>query len=163
MSPLVIREIAAAEFDKVWPLFQSVIAGGDTYSYAPDTPFDEALASWAMPPNRLFVAERDGRVVGCYRLAPNRSGLGDHVANGGYMVAADARGQGIAAAMCEHSMDEARRAGFTAMQYNYVVASNTTAVKLWQRHGFAIVGTVPRAFRHAALGPTDIHVMHRFL
>jgi len=81
----------------------------------------------------------------------------------GYMVAADARGQGIASAMCEHSMEEARRTGFTAMQYNYVVASNTTAVKLWQRHGFAIVGTVPRAFRHATLGPRDIHVMHRFL
>ncbi len=163
MSALVIREIGAAEFDQVWPLFRSVIAGGDTYSYSPDMPFEEAQALWAVPPNRTFVAERDGCVVGCYRLSPNRSGLGDHVANGGYMVAADARGQGIASAMCEHSMEEARRAGFTAMQYNYVVASNTTAVKLWQRHGFAIVGTVPRAFRHATLGPTDIHVMHRFL
>jgi RimJ/RimL family protein N-acetyltransferase len=109
VSPLVIREIAAAEFDRVWPMFQSVIATGDTYSYAPDTPIEEIRSSWAMPPNRLFVAERDGRVVGCYRLAPNRSGLGDHVANGGYMVAADARGQGIASAMCEHSLDEARR------------------------------------------------------
>ena len=57
----------------------------------------------------------------------------------------------------------AMSAGFTAMQYNYVVASNTTAVKLWQRHGFSIVGTVPRAFRHATRWPTDIHVMHRFL
>jgi len=163
VSAHVIREIAAAEFDIVWPMFQSVIAGGDTYSYAPDTPFEEVRASWAEPPNRTFVAERDGRVVGCYRLCANRPGLGDHVANCGYMVAADARGQGIASAMCEHSLEEARRAGFTAMQFNYVVASNTTAVKLWQRHGFAIVGTVPSAFRHATLGPTDIHVMHRFL
>lgn len=160
---LVIREIDAAEFDKVWPLFQSVIAGGDTYSYPPDMPFEEARALWAEPPNRTYVAERDGRIVGCYRLSTNRPGLGDHVANCGYMVAADMRGQGIASAMCRHSLDEARRAGFTAMQYNYVVASNTTAVKLWQRHGFSIVGTVPRAFRHAARGPTDIHVMHRFL
>jgi len=163
VSAHVIREIPAAEFGIVWPMFQSVIAGGDTYSYAPDTPFEEVRASWAEPPNRTFVAERDGRVVGCYRLCANRPGLGDHVANCGYMVAADARGQGIASAMCEHSLEEARRAGFTAMQFNYVVASNTTAVKLWQRHGFAIVGTVPRAFRHATLGPTDIHVMHRFL
>lgn len=160
---LVIREIGAAEFDKVWLLFQSVIAGGDTYSYPPDMPFEEARDLWTAPPNRAFVAERDGRIVGGYRLSPNRAGLGDHVANGGYMVAADARGQGIASAMCEHSLEEARRAGFTAMQYNYVVASNTTAVKLWQRHGFAIVGTVPAAFRHATLGLTDIHIMHRAL
>jgi len=115
VSAPVIREIAAADFDTIWPLFQSVIAGGDTYSYAPDTPFEEARALWAEPPNRTFVAEVDGRVVGAYRLAPNRSGLGDHVANGGYMVATEARGRGIASAMCEHSMDEARRAGFTAL------------------------------------------------
>ncbi len=163
MSAPVIREIAAAEFDIVWPLFRSVIAGGDTYSYPPDMHFDDARALWTTPPSRTFVAEADGRVVGCYMLRPNQPGLGNHVANAGYMVAAGARGQGIASAMCGHSMDEARRAGFTAMQYNYVVASNTTAVELWQRHGFRIVGTVPRAFRHATLGPTDIHVMHRFL
>jgi GNAT superfamily N-acetyltransferase len=160
---LVIRESGAAEFGKAWPLFQSVIAAGDTYSYAPDMPLEDARALWTTPPGRTFVAEHAGRTVGCYLLRPNQPGLGDHVANAGYMVAADVRGQGIASAMCEHSLDEARRSGFTAMQFNFVVASNTTAVKLWQRHGFAIVGTVPRAFRHATLGPTDIHIMHRFL
>jgi len=160
---LVIREIGAVEFETVWPLFHSVIAAGDTYSYPPDMRFEEARALWTTPPSRTFVAERDGRVIGCYLLRPNQPGLGDHVANCGYMVAADARGQGIASAMCEHSLDAARRAGFVAMQFNFVVATNTTAVKLWQRHGFEIVGTVPGAFRHATLGPTDIHVVHRFL
>ena len=163
MSELAIREIGPAEFDTVWPLFRSVIAGGDTYSYPPDLRFEDARALWTTPPSRSFAAEADGRVVGCYMLKPNQPGLGDHVANCGYMVAPEARGRGIASAMCEHSMAEARRAGFTAMQYNFVVASNTTAVRLWQRHGFAIVGTVPGAFRHVTLGPTDIHVMHRFL
>jgi GNAT superfamily N-acetyltransferase len=160
---LVIREIGAPEFPCIWPLFQSVIATGDTYSYPPDMRLPDAQALWTTAPSLTFVAERDGRVLGCYLLKPNQPGLGDHVANAGYMVAADARGQGIASAMCEHSLDEARRAGFTAMQFNFVVASNTIAVKLWQRHGFAIVGTVPRAFRHATLGPTDIYIMHRFL
>jgi hypothetical protein len=36
-------------------------------------------------------------------------------------------------------------------------------VRLWQRHGFRIVGQVPGAFRHAQLGPTDLYVMHRAL
>jgi ribosomal protein S18 acetylase RimI-like enzyme len=49
------------------------------------------------------------------------------------------------------------------MQFNFVVSTNTTAVRLWERHGFRIVGTVPGAFRHAVHGPTDIHVMHRHL
>lgn len=159
---LVIREISPAEFPIVWPLFRSVVAAGDTYSYPPDMSFEDARALWTTPPARTFVAERDG-VLGCYLLKPNQPGLGDHVANAGYMVAAQARGQGVASAMCEHSLEQARRDGFTAMQFNFVVASNATALRLWQRHGFDIVGRVPAAFRHATLGPTDIYIMHRLL
>lgn len=162
-AELVLREIGAEEFARVWPLFKTVIASGDTYSYPPDLGMDEARALWTTPPTRCFLAERDGDVVGCYSLRPNQPGLGDHVANCGYMVAPAARGQGIAGRMCEHSLQQARAAGFSAMQFNFVVASNRGAVRLWQRHGFDIVGTVPRAFRHAALGPTDIHIMHRQL
>ena len=163
MSDPLIREIRADEFARVWPLFRAVLAGGDTYMYPPDLGMDQACAMWTTSPSRCFVCERDGEVLGCYRLAPNQIGLGDHVANGSYMVAPEARGQGLASAMCEHSLEQARQAGFTAMQFNCVVASNTTAVRLWQRHGFRIVGQVPGAFRHAQLGPTDIYVMHRTL
>ncbi len=60
-------------------------------------------------------------------------------------------------------MNEARQAGFAAMQFNYVVASNTTAVALWQKHGFNIVGCVPNAFRHRTNGLSDVYVMYRAL
>jgi len=158
-----IREIAPAEFDLAWPVFREVIAGRDTYSYPPDLSLEEARAMWTTPPTRCFVAELDGKVAGVYMLRPNQPGLGDHVANAGYMVAAHARGRGVASAMCEHSLEQARAAGFTAMQYNYVVSSNERAVRLWQHHGFAIVGRLPGAFRHARLGPTDVFVMYRML
>ena len=72
-------------------------------------------------------------------------------------------GGGIASRMCEHSMATARAAGFTAMQFNLVVASNEVAVRLWQKHGFTIVGRLPGVYRHARLGPTDAFVMHRRL
>lgn len=160
---LALREIGADEFVRVWPLFQQVIAGGDTYSYSPDMRFEQARDAWILPPSRCFVAERDGAVVGAYVLKPNQPGLGNHVANAGYMVSPSARGQGIAGTMCEHSMEQARCAGFTAMQFNFVVSTNTTAVRLWQRHGFQIVGQVPGAFRHAVHGHTDVYVMHREL
>ena len=163
MSDLVIREIGADEFVRVWPFFQAIGAAGDTYTYPLDMSLEQACTIWTTPPARCFVAERDGPVLGCYRLAPNQMGPGSHVANGSYMVAPQARGQGIASTLCEHSLEQARQAGFTAMQFNAVVASNTTAVRLWQRHGFRIVGQVPGAFRHAQLGPTDLYVMHRAL
>ncbi|HEY6942915.1 GNAT family N-acetyltransferase [Dokdonella sp.] len=162
-AALAIREIGVDGFARAWPIFRDVVAGGDTYSYPPDIDEAQARALWTTPPSRCFVAERDGEVLGVYMLRPNQPGLGDHVANCGYMVAPHARGQGIASAMCGHSLEQARRAGFRAMQYNFVVSSNDAAVRLWQRHGFAIVGRVPGAFRHARLGPTDVFVMHRAL
>ena len=158
-----IREIQADEFELAWPIFHAVVASGDTYVYDPGTAFDEAKAMWTTSPARVFVALEDRRVLGCYVLKPNQPALGDHVANAGYMVAPYARGKGVASALCRHSMEAARNAGFAAMQFNYVVASNTTAVALWQKHGFDIVGRVPNAYRHKTLGLTDVYVMHRYL
>lgn len=160
---LEIREIGVDEFDLVWPIFHAVVAAGDTYAYAPDTGFEEARAMWTNAPTRCFVALIDARPAGCYMLRPNQPGLGNHVANAGYMVAAHARGQGLAGKLCEHSLATARAAGFLAMQFNFVVSTNAVAVKLWQKHGFQIVGTVPKAFRHATLGLVDAYVMHRLL
>jgi ribosomal protein S18 acetylase RimI-like enzyme len=162
-ASLRIAEIDGDGFARLWPVFQAVIATGDTYTYPPDMDQVTARALWTTPPCRCFVAEHDNQVAGGYMLKPNQPGLGNHVANAGYMVAPEARGMGVASALCEHSMQQARQDGFTAMQFNAVVASNTVAVRLWQRHGFAIVGQVPAAFRHATLGLTDIYVMHRFL
>ena len=162
-----IREISPDEFELVWPVFKAVIEPGDTYAYSPEMTMHEARSMWTTPPARTFGAwqngEQDGEVVGCYLLRPNQPGLGSHVANCGYMVAPSARGRGVGGALCEHSLATAREAGFLAMQFNAVVASNAAAVSLWQEHGFAIVGRVPKAFRHAEQGLTDILVMHRFL
>jgi ribosomal protein S18 acetylase RimI-like enzyme len=147
----------------VWPIFQAVVSAGDTYAYDPDMTLEQARALWTTPPARCFVALEAGVVVGAYCLRPNQAGLGDHVANAGYMVAPEARGRGVASAMCAHSLDTARAAGFLAMQFNFVSVSNAGAVRLWRRHGFEIVGRVPEAFRHRRLGLTDVLVMHRRL
>jgi ribosomal protein S18 acetylase RimI-like enzyme len=168
MLDLQITQIGATGFAQLWPIFKAVIADGDTYSYPPDLDQATACAMWTSAPARCFVARRvdeSGKdvVVGGYTLRPNQPGLGNHVANAGYMVAPNARGQGIASRLCEHSLEQARHTGFTAMQFNFVVSSNAAAVRLWQRHGFVIVGQIPGAFRHVTLGPTDVYVMHRHL
>jgi ribosomal protein S18 acetylase RimI-like enzyme len=79
------------------------------------------------------------------------------------MVRGDMRGLGIGRVMCEHSLEEARQAGFEAMQFNIVISTNTGAIKLWQSMGFEIVGTLPKVYRHKELGLVDAYVMHRFL
>lgn len=110
-----------------------------------------------------MATDTGGAVIGTYFLKPNQPGLGSHVCNCGYVVAAQARGRGVAAAMCEHSQDQARALGFRAMQFNFVVATNESAVRLWQRQGFAVVGRLPGAFRHQKLGFVDALVMYKQL
>jgi ribosomal protein S18 acetylase RimI-like enzyme len=79
------------------------------------------------------------------------------------MVAPAARRFGIGLAMGEHALAEARRLGYSAMQFNFVISTNETAVRLWKRLGFRIVGTLPGAFRHSRKGLVDAYVMFRLL
>ena len=151
------------DFDAVWSIFHDVVATGDTYVFAAETARDAAIAYFFGPGIISRVAERDGRVVGMYKLIPNRIDRGNHVANASFMVAPSASWRGVGRALGEDCLREAKRAGFEAMQFNFVVSTNTAAVSLWQKFGFAIVGTLPRVFRHATLGFVDAYVMHRSL
>ena len=160
---MTIREATPADWPAVWAMFRDVAAAGDAFAYDADTPEAVARKLWVEPPAVAFVADDGGRVVGTYYVRPNQPGRGSHVANAGYMVAADFRGRGLASALCGHSVEAARRLGYAAMQFNYVVSTNAAAVRAWEKHGFAVVGRVPKAFRHAALGPVDVLVMHREL
>ena len=145
----------------IWRVLEPIIRAGETYVLPRDMSKEGALAYWRSPGHEVFVAEDEGAIVGTYYLRANQPGGGAHVANCGYMTAPDAGGRGVAAAMCEHSLAQARRRGFRAMQFNFVVGSNERAVRLWQRLGFTIVGRLPQAFAHPRLGFVDALVMHR--
>ena len=161
---MTIRDATAADADAIWRIFHAVVAGGDTYTFPPDTPRADALAYFLGPGIRSWVIEdAGGRVIGMYKLIPNHSGLGSHVANASFMVDPAAQGSGAGRAMGEHCLEQARQAGYEAMQFNFVVSTNTAAVALWKKLGFEIVGTLPKTFRHATLGDVDAYVMHRFL
>ena len=160
---MTIRSATSADADAIARIFQAVVAGGDTYTFLPETPRADAVAYFLGPGIRSWVLEDKGHVIGMYKLIPIHAGLGSHVANASFMVDTAAQGKGAGRLMGEHCLDEARRAGFEAMQFNFVVSTNTAAVELWKKLGFEIVGTLPRAFRHARLGHVDALVMHRFL
>jgi GNAT superfamily N-acetyltransferase len=117
---------------------------------------DDALSYWFRADAHTYVAERDGRVVGTYILKANQPGPGSHVANAAFMVASDAQGSGVGRRMAEHCLEEARHLGFRAMQFNFVVSTNTPAIHLWEQLGFKVVGTLPGAFRHPQKGYVDV-------
>jgi L-amino acid N-acyltransferase YncA len=155
-----IRRATDADRDAIWNIFHSVVATGDTYAIDPNISRTDALQYWYGNHTDAYVAETDGRIVGTYTLRPNQAGGGSHVANAGFMVSPDARTQGIGRAMAEHCLSNARRLGYRAMQFNFVVSTNESAVRLWQNLGFEIVGTLPGAFRHPQKGYVDVHVMY---
>ncbi len=160
---ITIRRARESDFDSIWQIFHEVVEAGDTYVYDPETTREQARSIWMPDSVTTYVACLDDTVVGTYILKPNQPGLGSHVANAGYMVKPGVHGQGVGRAMCEHSLAEAREAGFQAMQFNMVISTNEAAVALWKKLGFTIVGTLPKVFRHKKLGLVDAYVMHRFL
>ena len=153
-----IRPATESDRDAIWEILREVIAAGDTYTLDAGMSRDEALAYWFQESAHVYVAEVNRHVAGSYTMHANHAGGGDHVAWAGFIVAKSARGQGIGRAMGEHSLQEARRLGFRAMQFNCVVSTNP-AVKLWQDLGMKIVGTLPRAFKHPTQGYVDAYVM----
>ena len=76
------------------------------------------------------------------------------------MVDSSARGLGVGRSLGTHILDVARADGYHSMQFNAVVESNTSAVRLWQDLGFEIIGTVPDAFDHPTLGLVGLHIMY---
>ncbi len=158
-----IRRAAESDFEAMWPIFRDVVASGDTYVFSPDTSRDDAFAFWFGPGVASYVAEAEGRIVGMYKIVQNHRDLGSHIANASFMVAPSYRGRGAGRRMGLHALREARQAGFLGMQFNFVVSTNASAVALWQSLGFAVVGTLPKVFKHAALGYVDAYVMYRSL
>ena len=158
-----IRPATATDHNALWAILEPVVQAADTYMYAPDTTRPDMLATWLAPQKHTYVAELDGEVAGTFFICANQPGLGNHVANAGYMVHPNHRGRGLARSMCLFSLEEAVRLGFLAMQFNAVVSTNTVAVQLWERCGFAKIGTVPNAFRHHELGLVDTFVMYKDL
>jgi ribosomal protein S18 acetylase RimI-like enzyme len=142
---LTAGEATPADHDELYEAFAGVVAAGEGY---PQAPGPLAVADfhdyWLDHKSLVVVARLEGRLAGSYYLKPNFAGRAAHVANAGYFVVPDLRGQGAGEALVRHSFDEARRLGFDAMQFNLVFESNP-ARRLYERLGFEVVGRIPEA------------------
>jgi L-amino acid N-acyltransferase YncA len=159
-----IRTATDADWPGIWPIWRAVVAAGDTYVWR-DATEAEARGLWMLPPPAevLVAVADDGRVVGTAEIRPNQVGRGSHVANASFMVDPGQGGRGVGRALGEAVLGRARAAGYRAMQFNAVVATNTRALALWRSLGFDEVGRVPGAFAHATEGDVDLVIMHRTL
>ncbi|MBK5932762.1 GNAT family N-acetyltransferase [Rhodovulum imhoffii] len=156
-----IRPATQADDDAIWEILRPVFRAGETYCLPRDISRADALAYWSGG-HEAFVAVT-GEVLGTYFLCANQKGGGAHVCNCGFATAPAAQGQGVARAMLDHALDTARARGYRAMQFNFVVSSNTRALELWERAGFRSVGRLPGAFDHPRFGFVDALILFKTL
>lgn len=159
MNEISLHPYLASDRPALRALAAEIVAEGRVF------PFEDVagVEGYWFRPDGIVVVARDagGTVVGSYAMHPNQAGRGAHVANAGYMVAVRARGRGIGEGLGRHSIAAARAAGYRAMQFNNVVATNTSAIRLWKRLGFVEIGRSPGAFRHPDQGFVDVLILHR--
>jgi GNAT superfamily N-acetyltransferase len=142
--PVRIGPIAGDRVDELFMLFADVVARGDGYPHLP--PLTRAVFedTWLRPVAVVVAAVDDDGLAGAYYLKPNQPGRGAHIANAGYVVDRRRRGQGIGELLVVDSIGRAPLAGFDAVQFNWVFASNP-ARSLYERHGWTEIGRVPDA------------------
>jgi ribosomal protein S18 acetylase RimI-like enzyme len=159
---IAVREFEESDWTDVWPIIEEVFRKGETYAFSPEITESEAHRMWIELPTMTFVAvDEEHKPIGTYFIKPNQPALGAHVCNCGYIVAEHARTKVVASMMCKHSQQVAKTLGFKSMQYNLVVSTNQGAIRLWKRHGFQVIGTLPKAFKHKRLGYVDALVMYK--
>lgn len=160
-----IRVATAEDWTGLWPIIEEVVRAGQTYCWPVDATEDECRTWWmGKPGGTVYVAvDPDGGIAGTAELHPNLPAAGSHIANAGFMVASHASGRGLGRALGRHVIEEAAAQGFTAMQFNAVVATNAHAIRLWQSLGFSILATIPGAFNHPVRGMVGLNLMYRSL
>lgn len=94
------------------------------------------------------VAENsdNGALLGLYILHPNNVGRCGHICNASYAVSGAARGQHIGEQLVRDSMRQGKAHGFTVLQFNAVVKTNTAARHLYEKLGFVPLGVIPGGF-----------------
>ncbi len=161
---LIISQQKQKDWPAVWAVLEPVFRAGESYPLPSDVSEADAETYWVKKDGYNAVAYDDtGLLVGVYYLRPDQGGPGAHICNAGYVVASEARGKGIATALCLRSQAQAVAMGFSGMKFNLVVASNAGALSAWRKAGMEIIGTVPKAFDHPRVGLVDAHIMFRDL
>ncbi len=153
-----IREATAEDWPLIYPFWSEIVAAGETYAFPEGLTSEEAKDWWMY--DHVVVAVEGDEILGSAKMGPNRPGRGSHIGTASFMVSSNARGNGVGRALGEYCVNWHREQGFHGIQFNAVVETNTTAVRLWKSLGFQIIGTVPDAFDSTSHGRVGLHVMY---
>ena len=132
------------DHDELFAAYALVVDALEGFPHAPPLSLAEFDDYWFAHAATVVVARDGTDLAGAYYLKANFVGRAAHIANAGYFVVAERRGRGLGRQLVVHSLGEARRLGFDALQFNLVFESNP-ARALYEELGFEVVGRIPRA------------------
>ncbi len=135
---------AAGDHDELFAAYAQIVDSGAGFPHEPPLTREAFDDYWIAHSSAVWVARVGAPLVGAYYVKPNFVGKAAHIANAGYFVLESHRGRGLGRQLVEHSLHEARRLGFDAMQFNLVFASNP-ARRMYRQLGFHEVGRIPFA------------------
>jgi len=159
----LLRLFNASDEEGLYQIFREVVDSGSQFPYECSS-IDEFHRQFFTPQGQVYVCHTlDGEVIGGFYLRPNFSGRSSHIANAAYMIRGTYRGKGVGSLLIKASLNFAKDLGFQGMQFNMVLSQNKLAVKLYQKLGFDIVGTLPEAVRNPDGSRQDGYVMYRKL
>ena len=149
-----------AEKADLYQLFLEIIKEG--FSYPQLLPYKyEDFLNYFFPENSVVLICKKGKdIAGGFYLKPNFPGRCSHIANAGYIVKKEYRGKKIGFYLGKCSIDIAKELGYRAMMFNLVFKENTASIKLWEKLGFKIIGTIPKAAKKDDGSFQDAHAMY---
>lgn len=158
-----LRLFDSKDEEGLYQIYREVVESGSQFPYACSS-VQEFHRQFFTPQGQVYVCQSaQGDIVGGFYLRANYSGRSGHIANAAYMMHSAYRGKGVGSLLIKASLQLAKDLGFQAMLFNMVLSQNTLALKLYQKLGFKIAGTIPEAVRNRDGTYQDGYVMHRKL
>ena len=145
---MIVRAYKENDLDAMIRIWNEVVEEGVAF---PQEEFLNAKTGACFFTSQTYAAvaeDTDSRVIhGLYILHPNNVGRCGHIGNASYAVSSKSRGRHIGEKLVLDCLHQAKRFGFTLLQFNAVVENNTRARHLYERLGFVPLGVIPKGFR----------------
>ena len=148
------------EQKELYELFLEIIKEGDSYPQTLPYSFEEFLNYFSPPDSKVLICKKENKIIGGFYIKPNFPGRSSHIANCGYIVKKEYRGQKIGFHLGKCSIDIAGELGYRAMIFNLVFKENEKGVMLWQKLGFKIIGVISNAAKKDNGGFQDAYIMY---
>lgn len=141
----IVRAYLETDLAQMTEIWNAVVQDGQAFpQIEPLT--QEAAKDFFAEQSHTGVAVSGDEVVGLYILHPNNIGRCGHISNASYAVKQGCMGRGIGEKLVRDCIKTGAELGFRLLQFNAVVATNTPAIRLYDKLGFHRLGRIPKGF-----------------